>query len=158
MTGWEATESLGDYAETTVDPEACTALHHATIGKVASDMGATKAYTKEDLFFQEYLEVVDKGADTVAEVEKMVASCTAFTMVDHDERTPVTVARFDAPGIGEKSVGVKLTMQGEAPVDLLVVVAGSKDVVMTTTLQGENTPQPQAVELAKKSMERLKKI
>lgn len=141
LAGWHSSEASGDAPDTGVDPAACKALHAATLGKVASDMGATHAWEKDDLYLQEFLDIVDRGTDSVDAAEKLVAQCPTFTMIDADEKTPVQVATFPATGIGERSLGIKLTMKGEANVDVYVVLAAQRDVVVTTMLQGEK-PDP----------------
>ncbi|GAB3708119.1 hypothetical protein [Mariniluteicoccus flavus] len=158
MPGWKGAEVAGDdHVETLVDPEACTQLHHMTVGKVASDMGATVGFDKDDLAFTEFLDVVDKGADSVGEVEKLVAQCPRFTMDDSGEKTPVEVSRFDAPGLGDRSIGVKVTLTGEGAADYFMVFAGHKDVLMTTSLQGESPSAAQVNDLSRPAMDKVKK-
>lgn len=158
LAGWQPADVPGEATETAVDPESCGELHGMTLGKFASDMGAMTAWEKDDLFLEEFVDMVDKGADSVATAEKLITQCPSFTMIDADERTPVKVTKFDAPGLGDRSVGIKLTMQGEAPVDVFVVLAGHKDVVITTMLQGEKPDPNMLVEVTKQAVAEARKV
>lgn len=157
LPGWQPAEADDSHPETTTDPAACGDLQRATVGKVASDMGAAAGHAKDDQDFTQFLDVVDNGKHAVTDVEKWVDSCQTFTMDDAGEKTPATVSTFPATGIGDESVGVRLTLKGDAEVDVLVVLAGHRDVLQTIVLQGEKPDPAVAAQLAKQGMEKLKK-
>lgn len=157
LPGWRPAEPADQSdSSTSVEPAECAALQTGTLGKVASDMGATVGFDKDDQHLAEFLDVVDTGAGSVTALESALAKCGSFTMTDADEKTPVTVTRFDVPALGEKALGLKLTMLGDAPVDTYVVVAGFRDVLLTTTVQGEHPDRAALVDATTKAMDRLK--
>lgn len=157
LPGWQPAESADGPSEqqTIVEPAACQPLFDATLGKTASDMGAAIAFDRDDQRLTEVLDVVDNASASVTALEQALAACGSFTMADADEKTPAKVVRFDAGRIGDRAIGLKFTLQGEAPVDTYVIVAAHRDVTVTTIMEGEH-PDPAALtDTTRKAMDKL---
>jgi hypothetical protein len=156
LPGWERVETERPPLASSIEPAACQALHDQTLGKVASDMGATVAYQRGEQFLQEYLDLVDRGTDSVTAVEQAVASCPRFVTTDAGEQTTVTVTPLAVPQLGDRGFGVKLTIEADTPAELLYAWGAHRDVAMMVHLDGPTADEPTLVQTAQAAADRLR--
>lgn len=156
LPGWERVESEQPPLGSVVEPAECQAIYDQTLGKSASDMGATAAFQRGDQFLQEYVDLVDRGSDAVSMVEQAVTACPRFTTVDEGERTSVTVSALAVPSLEERSYGVRLAIGGAAPAELLYVWAGYRDVVLMLHLDGPQADEATLSQTAQLATDQLR--
>lgn len=155
LPGWQAGEPVGAWSESTVDPPACQMLHKATLEKVASDMGATVAYQQDDKSVQEYLDLVDRGTDSLKQIEQQLAGCQQYKVSGEGADEPITVERIDLPQLGDKSLAVRMISNLDGKVENQVAWVAQGDVLLMVRLEGDQLDQQTLPEVTTKAHQQL---
>lgn len=155
LPGWERVDTEQPPLGSTVEPAGCQTTYEQTLGKAASDMGATAAFQRGDQYLQQYVDLVDRGADSVRMVEEAAAACPEFSTVDAGERTSATVLPLGVPSLGERSFGLKVRIAADPPAELLYVWVAHRDVVTMLHLDGPRADERTLVETARIAADRL---
>ncbi|NNG21337.1 hypothetical protein HJ590_17605 [Naumannella sp. ID2617S] len=156
LPGWRPAEFTDEPVDARVDPPACSTVYDQSLGKVASDMGATVAYTQDPLFLQEFVDLVDNGAKSVGEIEQSVGQCKEFTVDENGEVTKFTATPIPVPALGDKAFGLRLGVTGAEPAELLYVWVGHKDTLMMLHIDGDKVDQAQLVDMATRATDTLR--
>lgn len=155
LPGWQQGEPVGAYSEATIDPPACKAFHQATLEKVASDMGSTAAFQQDDKSVQEYLDLVDKGTESLTRIEQQVDQCRQYKITGEGTEGPVTVERIELPELGEKSMAVRVVSNLDAEVENQVAWVAQGDVLMMVRLEGDRLAPQTLPQITTKAQQQL---
>ncbi|OYO09331.1 hypothetical protein [Enemella evansiae] len=156
LPGWERADDANEPVPATADPEPCAAIYQQTVGKVASDFGATAAYTKDSLFLQEFIDLVDNGSQSISDIEKTVGQCQSFSVDEGGEMTKFTATPMAVPALGDKAYGLRLGVDGADKAELLYVWVAYKDTVMTMHIDGEKVDEKLLTDTAAQATDTLK--
>lgn len=156
LPGWQHAENANEPIEAKADPAACDAIYQQTVGKVASDFGATAAYTKDSLFLQEFIDLVDNGTQSISDIEKTVAQCQNFSVNEGGEVTKFTATPMPVPALGDRSYAVRLGVDGPDKAELLYVWVAHKDTVMMLHIDGDDVDDKLLTDTATKATDTLK--
>lgn len=156
LPGWQKTDDANEPVDAKADPEPCSLIYQQTVGKVASDFGATAAYTKDPLFLQEFIDLVDNGTQSISEIEKTVGQCQNFTVDEGGEVTKFTATPMPVPAMGDKAYGLRLGVEGADKAELLYVWVAHKDTVMTLHIDGDKVDQKLLTDTAALATDTLK--
>lgn len=155
LPGWQPGEPVGAYTESTIEPQACKAFHQATLEKVASDMGSTVAYQQDDKSVQEYLDLVNKGTQTLTDLEQQLGQCGEYTVSGEGVKEPVQVEKIEAPQLGEKTLAVRLVSNLDGQVENQVVWVAQGDVVLMVRLEGDKLDETTLPDVVTKAHQQL---
>lgn len=155
LPGWQPGEPVGAYSEATIDPPSCKAFHQATLEKVASDMGSTVAFQQEDKSVQEYLDLVDRGTDSLTGIEQQLGRCQQYTVTGEGADGPITAERIDLPQLGEKSLAVRLVSNLDGRVENQVAWVAQGDVLLMVRLEGDQLDQQTLPEITTRAQQQL---